>query len=110
ILPTAAALAKAPVPLNIDGISMMNALLGKRQRGHDFLYWEFHERGFDQAVRMGQWKAVRHGLNQPLELYNLRNDIGEQTNVAGKHSSVVAKIEAYLKRARTESERWKVKL
>jgi len=32
-------------------------------------YWEFHERGFEQAIRMGKWKAVRHGLNQPIEPY-----------------------------------------
>ena len=29
------------------------------QPAHEFLYWEFHERGFQQAVRMGQWKAIR---------------------------------------------------
>ena len=40
------------------------------QPTHEFLYWEFHERGFQQAVRMGHWKAVRLA-KEPLELYNL---------------------------------------
>jgi len=108
-LPTAAEIAgvKPPAnPANIDGVSMLNALLGLRQRGHEFLYWEFHERGFSQAVRMGDWKAVRNAPDSPLELYDLKNDLGEQNNVAVKHPEVVKKIEDYLKTARTESELW----
>jgi len=108
-LPTVAEIAgvKPPAnPANIDGVSMLNALLGLRQRGHEFLYWEFHERGFSQAVRMGDWKAVRNAPDSPLELYDLKNDLGEQNNVAVKHPEVVKKIEDYLKTARTESELW----
>lgn len=108
-MPTAAEIAGAKAPANIDGISMLPTLLGKKQRSHDFLYWEFHERGFDQAVRMGDWKAVRKGFGSPLELYDLKNDLGEQNNVATKHPEVVKKIEDYLKTPRTESELWPVK-
>ena len=32
---------------------------GSPQPAATHLYWEFHERGFQQAVRMGRWKAVR---------------------------------------------------
>lgn len=108
-LPTAAEIAGALAPSNIDGLSMLPALLGKKQRNHDFLYWEFHERGFDQAARMGDWKAVRKGFGSPLELYNLKSDIGEENNVAAKHPEIVKKIEEHLKTARTESEFWPVK-
>jgi arylsulfatase A-like enzyme len=108
-LPTAAELAGAPAPTGIDGISMAPALLGKPQRNHEFLYWEFHERGFTQAVRMGHWKGVRFGTREPLELYNLAEDLGETTNVAARHPGVVAKIEAYLRRARTDSKEFPVK-
>ena len=108
-LPTAAELAGAPAPPGLDGISMVPALLGKRQRNHEFLYWEFHERVFDQAVRMGDWKAVRHELGGPLELYNLKTDLREERDVAAAHPEVVARIEDYLKTARTESEQWPVK-
>jgi arylsulfatase A-like enzyme len=73
------------------------------------LYWEFHERGFQQAVRMGQWKAVRLKNGAPLELYDLPDDPNEQRNVATAHPEVVAKIEQYLSTARTESARWPVK-
>jgi arylsulfatase A-like enzyme len=82
-------------------------LLGQTQTNqHTFLYWEFHEKGSKQAVRMGDWKAVRLEPGQPLELYDLKNDVGEKKNVASQHPEVVAEIEAYLKTARTESERW----
>jgi arylsulfatase A-like enzyme len=108
-LPTVAEIAGVKPPADIDGISMVNALLGRRQRSHEFLYWEFHERGFAQAVRMGDWKAVRKSPDSPLELYNLKKDIGEQNDVAAKHPDVVKKIEEYLKTARTESELWPIK-
>jgi len=55
---------------------------------------------------MGPWKAVRKRLDAPLELYDLREDPGEQHDVASAHPDVVAKIETYLKTARTESEPW----
>jgi len=85
---------------------MTNALLGREQGNHEFLYWEFHERGFLQAVRMGDWKAVRLASDKPLELYDLRNDVGESKDVAKEHTDIVAKIETYLKGARTFSEAW----
>jgi arylsulfatase A-like enzyme len=109
-LPTAAALAGAKDLSQIDGISMLPALLGEPTTNrHDFLYWEFHERGFQQAVRMGDWKAVRPQAGAPLELYDLSADLGEKQDVAARHPDVVARIEAYLKTARTESEHWPIK-
>jgi arylsulfatase A-like enzyme len=109
-LPTAAGIASATVPEQIDGLSMLPALLGEPQTNrHDFLYWEFHERGFQQAVRMGDWKALRPQAGAPLELYNLSADPGEKRNVAAPNPDVVARIEAYLKTARTESDQWPIK-
>jgi arylsulfatase A-like enzyme len=106
-LPTAAELAQTKVPPGVDGISIVPALLAKgEQKQHEFLYWEFHEGGSQQAVRMGNWKAIRPKLGAPLELYDLKTDIGETSNIAGQHPDLVAKIEAYLKTARTESKQW----
>ena len=107
-LPTIAELVGVQPPAGLDGISMLPALYGKRVEGHQFLYWEFHEGGFFQAVRMGDFKAVRKGLGKPLEIYDLRTDVGEQRDVAAQHADVVARIEAYLKTARTESTHWPV--
>lgn len=108
-LPTAAELAGAKVPANLDGISMAPTLFGKQQAQHPALYWEFHERGFKQAVRMGDWKAVRPKVGAALELYDLKADVGETIDVAGKHPDVVARIEAYLKDARTDSKEFPIR-
>ncbi|MHB8524476.1 MAG: arylsulfatase [Limisphaerales bacterium] len=108
-LPTAADIAGVQPPSGIDGISMAPVLRGKPQKSHDFLYWEFHERGSKQAVRMGDWKAVRLRPGEPLELYDLKSDIGEKVNVASQHREILEQIEAYLKTARSESPRWPIK-
>jgi arylsulfatase A-like enzyme len=110
-LPTAAELAGAPAPEKIDGISMAAALHGKPNRTADYLYWEFHEKGFHQAVRTGDWKAIRSGgAAGKLSLFDLSADIGEKTDVAAKYPEVVARIEEYLKTARTENPEFPVKL
>jgi len=108
-LPTAAELAGTQGLAAIDGISVVPALLGQAQKPHAYLYWEFHERGFDQAVRMGDWKAVRHGTKAPIELYDLKTDIGETRNVAADHPDVVKRIEAILAAVRTESKEFPVR-
>jgi arylsulfatase A len=107
--PTFAELAGVAAPQGLDGISIAPVLRGKTIAPHPFLYWEFHERGFQQAVRMGNWKAVRLAKDQPLELYNLADDPTEYTNVAAKQPAIVAQIEKYLATARTESVNWPVK-
>jgi arylsulfatase A-like enzyme len=85
---------------------MTRALRGEPQSTHQFLYWEFHERGFQQAVRMGSWKAVRLKAGAPLELYDLAADPGEERDLAGTRTDIVDTIEHYLRGARTESARW----
>jgi arylsulfatase A-like enzyme len=103
-LPTAAELAGARVPDNIDGISIVPTLLRQgKQRDHEYLYWEFTEKGFQQAMRVGDWKAIRPKLGGPLELYDLAKDLGEDKNVAEQHPDVIACIETLLKTARTDS-------
>lgn len=110
-LPTATELAGVPAPATIDGISFAPTIVGRgEQRKHRFLYWEFHEGGFKQAVRHGDWKAVRLAPNKPLELYNLAKDIGETTNVAGENKDIVMRIEEYLKTARTDSPEFPVRV
>lgn len=111
-LPTCCDLAGINTPEGIDGISMVPTLLGQssKQKKHEFLYWEFHEQGKRQAVRMGDWKGIRQNVaknpNGPIELYYLKNDIGEQNNVAKQHPQIVAKIEDLMQSARTPSENW----
>jgi arylsulfatase A-like enzyme len=106
IFPTLAALAGGKVPAGLDGVAMAQALRGQKQASHEYLYWEFHERGFQQAVRMGRWKAVRLKPGAALELYDLDADSREERDVAASHPDIVSKIDEYLKTARTPSDRW----
>ncbi len=109
VLPTLAELVGQPAPPNLDGVSVLPALLDGKPVAHPPLYWEFHERGFDQAARIGNWKAVRHGLKKPIELYDLKADPGEQHDVAAKHPDVVKRFEEYLKTARVDSAIWPIR-
>ena len=103
-------LAGVDIPKNTDGISMVPTLLGQeaRQKRHSYLYWEFHEKGKRQAIRMGNWKAVRLNLakdpNAAIELYDLSRDIGEENNIAALHPDVVGRIKPLFTSARVESE------
>ena len=90
-------------PANTDGLSLLPTLLGKsdEQQSHEYLYWEYHGK---QAVRLGDWKALRHGVGEPIELYDLANDIGEQHDVASDHPEVITRIEDIMQNGRTPSE------
>jgi len=117
-MPTAAELAGATAPRDTDGISIVPTLVtaqaaDRKQQKHQFLYWElpnldpknrwaYAKEIAPQALRVGEWKAVRPLANGPLELYNLKEDIGETRNLARDHARVLAQIEEYLKTVRTE--------
>jgi arylsulfatase A-like enzyme len=107
-LPTAAELAGIQIPGNIDGISYLPALLKKEQQQHDYLYWEFHEKGGRKALRKGDWKLVQYDVFNPekttTELYNLATDIGEEKNVAEENPEVVKELLTLINSARIESE------
>ncbi len=109
---TAAELCGAKTPAGLDSISLVPTLLGKQseQRKHDFLYWEYlggSVSSSQSALMDGRWKGIRTGAaTAPLELYDLREDIGETKNVAAAHPDIVAKLDAYLKTTRQDAPDW----
>lgn len=106
ILPTFAELANVPAPAKIDGISILPTLIGKEQKQHEYLYWEFHEGSSKQAVRMGDWKAVRRAPSKLIELYNLKTDITEKNDIAEEHPDIVAKATEIFDIVRTDEDLW----
>jgi arylsulfatase A-like enzyme len=106
---TAAQLAQTKQNKNTDGISVAPTLLGQdTQAKRDHLYWEFHERGFKQAVRFDHWKAVRINTDAPIEIYDLSADLGEQNDIAKSKPQIVEKAKQLFKSARTDSEHFKI--
>ena len=107
---TAAELAGTTPPSDCDSISFVPTLLGQtaRQAQHEFLYWEFHERGFTQAaLYQGRWKGIRVGRpDARVALYDLKHDLGETTDVADANPDIAEKIGTYLKSARRVSDDW----
>lgn len=107
---TAAELAGVEPPPETDSISLVPTLTGhpEQQKEHEFLYWEFYERGSRQAVRMGKWKAIREPMfTGAVELYDLQDDIGEQQDVAEKHPQIVERAKRYMEQAHTPHPNWK---
>ncbi len=102
-LPTCTDLLGLNTPDDIDGISMLPTLLGqpRKQKQHEYLYWEL---GRQQAIRMGDFKALRLRQNQKIQLYNLKDDIGEQNDIADAKPQITAKMAELFVTARTESE------
>ncbi len=110
-MPTAAELARTEPPQNIDGISMVNALLDQPQQDAEYLYWEWFTGNQSlQAVRIGDWKAVRLDSDLPTELYDLSTDIGEENDIADQHPDVVAQTEELFRTARTDNPHYPLQL
>jgi len=89
-------------PSHNNGISFLPTLLNRKQKKHEFLNWEFQlsgsfqelpDGGFRQSVRIGDFKAVRYGINSNTEVYNLINDESETNDISNLHPKIVEKAE-----------------
>ena len=90
---------------------IVDALRGKKMNNPLlYLYWDYGHNlaRYDQAVRLGNWKGIRLGHGNPLELYDLAVDIGETNDLASEHPDVVAKIDRIMEDAVTPSGRYQV--
>lgn len=111
-LPTMADIIGAEHPKDIDGISFLPELTKSGvQEKHDYLYWEFHEENGRQAIRQGDWKAVKYDVHNDgkIELYNLKDDVSEEVDVAGAYPDKVAEMDSLMKVSRVDSELFQFK-
>ncbi len=110
--PTVADIIGVNPPDNLDGISYLPTLLGEndQQKKHKYFYWEFYEQGGKQAVRMGDWKGVRLNVkgnpDAPIELYNLKDDVGETKNLADQYPEIVQQIAQIMETSHTPSPKY----
>lgn len=105
-LPTAAELAGVELKTPHDGHSVVALLKGGPAPKRDAFYWELHEGTSLQAVRFGEWKAVRNGPTQAIELYHLTTDLAESQNIAAAKPDLVAQAESLMKTLRTAHPDW----
>lgn len=107
LLPTLASVAGASVPSRIDGIDVSDDLMGGGTPDREYLYFEYPEADQQQAVVLGQFKAVRTNLRAgdlTVRLYDLDGDPGETQDVAQEHPDVVRRVTEIMREARTPSE------
>jgi arylsulfatase A-like enzyme len=112
IFPTFAELAGIEIPEQSNGISILPLLEGEEQTKHESLNWEFQldgwgrvmkDGGFRQSARIGNWKGVRYGLSNKIELYNLDKDISEGYNVADENPEIVQKMKIIFETRRSDT-------
>jgi len=77
-----------------EGESFAPSLRGEPQEPRSPIVWDFPGYGGQQAVLMGEWKALRRGLaktpDAPWELYHLPTDPTEQTDLSAQHPDLIA--------------------
>ena len=107
-LPTAVELAGAKLPdgMATDGHSLVPFLKGGEAPKREYFYWEIHERKPIQAIRFGDWKAVKNGPTEKVELYDLSKDSAEKNDLAENHPELVSRALELMKRARTDDPAW----
>lgn len=111
MLPTFAQMTGNKVKSGTDGISLMPLLTGKgKQKQHEYFYFEFQELGGRQAVRKGDWKLVRleasRGDRSRYELYNLRIDPAETTDLLAMEPEKVNELKAIMEEAHVYDPNW----
>lgn len=107
MFPTFAEIAGFEPPADLDGISLIPTLFGDPgdQKDHEFLYWEFLERGGKKAVTTTKWKAIQLDTMKPEPratlLFDLEADPSETTDVAADYPEVVREMEAWIETSHT---------
>jgi len=81
---------------HVDGMSMVPLLKG-RQMDRGAIYWHYPHYGNQggapgSVIRDGDWKLIEWFEDSRLELYNLKRDIGEKTNLADKHPEIAKQL------------------
>ncbi|QGJ69147.1 N-acetylgalactosamine 6-sulfate sulfatase [Planctomycetales bacterium 10988] len=111
VMPTLTELLGRKNTEDLDGISMLNVLKGEKpQTQREYLYWDYgHCRPrYQQAVRLRNWKGIRIGQENKIQLYNLKTDLAEEHDVSADHPKVVKEIAEIMKTAATPSDRYPI--
>ncbi|GAA5147736.1 sulfatase [Prosthecobacter algae] len=102
---TALEVAQGKTAAQVDGVSLLPLLKGG-SLPERALYWHYPHYGNQggapgAAIRMGDWKLIEWYEDGRRELFNLREDLGEQKDLATSNpdqvTALAAKLEAWRK-------------
>ncbi len=93
---------KVPSTHSVDGASLVSVLKGGKAPERDAIYWHYphyHPGGATpySAARFGEWRLVELFETGKVELYNLKDDVGEKTNLAASEPKRTTELHAKLK-------------
>ncbi len=113
LMPTIARACGASPPEGLDGRDLGPLLAGGPAPERDFFYWEYADGGGWQAVRMGDWKALRRNTQKnipgSIEVYDLAGDPGETRDVAASHPDFVERARrAFATRSESPIPEWSI--
>ena len=108
VLPTIAAITGKSLPTDrkIDGMDVSSLWMDKAEKSPRNEFLHYTSRGDLEGIRQGDWKLLvkkarirrnQQNRNQPkpqVMLFNLKDDLGEQTNVAADHPDIVQKLQS----------------
>ncbi len=108
VMPTLCDIAGIDSP-KTDGISLLPTIRGKqkRQKQHEYLYWEFPGGKGWVAVRYGKWKGLLREVksgNDRIELFDISTDLREEHDLAAEHPEIVEKMRQFIRESHTEPE------
>lgn len=94
----------------IDGISLVPLLRGGTKPTRDTMYWHYpHHQHYQLggampygAIRSGDFKLIEFFNDMHVELYNIRNDISEKTDLAATEPAKVEELRTRLHAWRKE--------
>jgi arylsulfatase A-like enzyme len=105
IYATATANANVKAPAKVEGVNLLPYISGEKTTApHKTLFWR---QGGKTAIRHGDWKLMRMGKrfdagNAKWELYDLANDISEETNLATTSPKKLAELIAVWEKLNSE--------
>lgn len=92
----------------IDGVSLTGLLRGETALSREAIYWHFphySNHGMQSpggAIRRGEMKLIEYFENGTLQLFNLRNDPGEQHDLADEQPELARDLQKMLHDWRTQ--------
>lgn len=92
---------------HVDGVSLVPLLRGKEEFSREAIFWHYphysHQGGRPAcSVRSGNWKLIEFFEDGRLELYNLHDDIGENTNLTESHPKIRNQLYSILQQWKSE--------